>query len=590
MGSTGVLKSAEGGDNDIPLADAASARDSVTVTLGVTCADSLRGRWPRGSLRFESDLRPAGARGPLSVTIPWDQRPSIRVPRWAPVHYSYRWDDGEDNVRLEMDRNGGSGPLRYFVAARDTALSDTLRSLAAAGESEPSVKTLHYHADRVHEFTWVASPNYVRSDTTWSESRFARSCGVTIRPAGATSSVSPGRAAPSYRPGRALCLAPVHVRGGWCGGSAMGIRCCEIEPEFASSATHLLDDTVAHECGRNWFYGMIANDERANPWLDEGFAQFLEDHYVDGKYPRGMARLSSRFPWIGKDTAWGRDEIFYLTAAWARDEQPISLSAEAHPGFQSYNVSAYSKPASMLRTLQGVVGDSLFHAFLREYYRRNLYRHPRPEDVIRTAEDVTGRDLDGFFNSWLRTVERPSFGLGAIRKERAGDGYRASVTVRRKDAMVLPVTVEARFADGSRQEQQVVAKERETQAVFESASPIEEAVLDPRHELIEMDRLDNKASTGFYSSYPPMQFHLLAGFPNAEAIGVATARRCGTVTRSAAGGWVDGRYLPSTRPFGIHGFEAASYGTKDQPVVFRAGLRRRWEPWVLAAGPDPNRA
>src|SRR5207344_758437 len=113
--------------------------------------------------------------------------------------------------------------------------------------------------------------------------------------------------------------------------------------------------------------------------------------------------------------------------AWARDEQPISLGAEAHPGFQSYNVSAYSKPAAMLRTLQGVVGDSLFQAFLREYYRRNLYRHPRPEDVVRTAEDVTGRDLDGFFNSWLRTVERPSFGLGKIRKERVGDRYRASV-------------------------------------------------------------------------------------------------------------------------------------------------------------------
>ena len=577
VGSTGVLKAADGGDNDIPLADAASARDSVTVTLGVTCADSLRERWPRLSLRFESDLRRPNSSEPLSVTIPWDQRPSIRVPRGAPVHYSYRWDDGEDHVRHEADPKGGSGPLRYFVAARDTALSDTLRSLAAAGETQPSVKTLRFHADRVHDFTWVASPNYVRSDTTWS--------GIAVRALVWRDDQAGWRDLKRFtvdalrhhtdRVGPYVWPQFTSAEG-WCGGSAMEYpMLVEIEPEFASSATRLLDDTVAHESGHNWFYGMIANDERANPWLDEGFTQYMEDDYVDGKYPMGMARLSSRFPWIGKRTAWGQDELYYMTAAWARDEQPISLASEAHPGFQSYNVSAYSKPAAMLRTLQGAVGDSLFHAFLREYYRRNLYRHPRPEDVVRTAEDVTGRNFHAFFHSWIQTVERPSFGLGKIRKERVGDRYRASVTVRRKDAMVLPVTVEARFADGSRQETQVVAKERETQAVFESASPLEGAVLDPRHELIEMDRLDNSGGL-----LPPMRFHLGAGFPSAEAIGVAYGPTVwhGDAEGMRLGAWVDGRYLPSHAfPFGIRGFEGGlSYGTNDQSVAFRAGVWRRW--------------
>ncbi len=576
VGSTGVLEGAEGGDNEIPLADAEASRDSVTVMLGVTCADSLRERWPRLSLRLESDLRPAGAREPLSVTIPWDQRPTIRVPRGAPVHYSYRWDDGEGQVRREADADGRSGPVRFFVANRDTALSDTLRSLAAEG-SEPSVKTLRYHADRVHDFAWVASPNYVRSDTTWS--------GIAVRALAWRNDQAGWRdlkrfTVDALRHHTDLVGPYVWPQftsaEGWCGGSAMEYpMLIEIEPEFASSATHLLDDTVAHESGHNWFYGMIANDERADPWLDEGFAQYLEDHYVDAKYPRGMARLSSRFPSIGKRTAWGQDELYYLTAAWARDEQPVSLGAEAQPGFQSYNISAYSKPAAMLRTLQGVVGDSLFYAFLRKYYRWNLYRHPLPMSPELAAEDAVGRDLRAFFQSWIQTVERPSFGLGKIRKERTEGGYRTSVTVLRKDAMVLPVTVQAVFADGSRQEAQVMAKERETRAVFESASPIRSAVIDPRHEMIEMDRLDNRGGL-----FPPMRFHLGAGFPSAEAIGVAYGPTVwhGEAEGMRLGAWVDGRYLPSPAfPFGIRGFEGGlSYGTNDQSVAFRAGLWRRW--------------
>jgi len=577
VGSTGVLQHAEGGDNAIPLADAATSRDSVTVTLGVVCADSLHERWPKIALRFESDLRRGTPGEPLLVTIPWDQPPSLRVPRGAPVHYAYRWDDGDGKARREADAQGRSAPVRSLVAYRDTTLSDTLRSLAEPAGSEPSVKTLRYHADRVHDFAWVASPNYVRSDTVWNgihvralfwrddQERFRGLRDFTVDALRHHSELVGPYVWPAFTSAE-----------GWCGGSAMEYpMMVEIEPQFASTSSHILDDTAAHEIGHNWFYGMIANDERADPWLDEGFAQYLENRYDDAKYPMGLAKISSRFPWLGKETAGGKDEQYYLSAAWARDEQPVSLGAEAYPGFDSYNVAAYSKAYCMLRTLQGVVGDSLFDAFLREYYRRNLYRHPRPEDVVRTAEDVTGRDLDGFFHSWIRTLERPSFGLGKIRNERAGDRYRSSVTVRRKDAMVLPVTVEARFADGSRQERQILAKDRDTRAVFESASPIRSAVIDPRHEMIEMDRLDNRS--GFF---PPMRFHPLTGFPSAEAIGVTYGPTVwhGDAEGMRLGAWVDGRYLPSPAfPYGIRGFEGGlSYGTNDQSVAFRAGAWRRW--------------
>ena len=582
VGATGVLEGFEGGDNVIPLSSVGAPRDSVTVSLTVTPADSLAKRWPRISLIAETDLRKSAGSAPMALTVPWDGPVSFRVPRGVPVHYSFLWDDGDGNVRQEADRDGRPGPLRLLVATRDTLVEDTLRALAPVpgegdGAAALSEKKLHFHADRVHDFAWVASPDYVRSDTTWSgvavralvyredEERWHDLKAFTFDALRHHAALVGPYVWPQFTSAEA-----------WCGGSAMEYPMLVMnEPGMYSPWGHQLDGTIAHEVGHNWFYGMIANDERADAWLDEGFTEYLENEYMDAKYPQGLFRYSARFPWLGKPTAMGADEQYYLAAAWARDEQPVSTAANEQPGVNSYNVSAYSKAYCMLRTLRGVVGDSLFTAFLQEYYRRNLFLHPRPRDVLRTAEEVTGRDLDSFFHSWVATVDRPSIALGKIRRERQGDGYRTSVTVRRKDAMVLPVTVEARFADGSRQERQILAQERETAAIFESSSPLRSAVLDPRHELIEMDRLDNRAGL-----LPPMNFHFLAGFPSTEAIGVAYGPTIwhGDAEGMRLGAWVDGRYLPSEDfPFGIRGFEGGfSYGTRDASVAYRAGAWRRW--------------
>ena len=40
-----------------------------------------------------------------------------------------------------------------------------------------------------------------------------------------------------------------------------------------------LEQTIEHEVGHNWFYGILASNERANVWMDEGF-----NNYYDARY------------------------------------------------------------------------------------------------------------------------------------------------------------------------------------------------------------------------------------------------------------------------------------------------------------------
>ena len=592
VGATGQLESVENGDNEIPLMESRVPRDSVTVTLRAVGADSLAGRWPADGVEAVTDLSPhPRGRKAAETKLSREDGVAIRVPRGAPVHYFYRWSEGKGDPREEADGEGRASPWRLLVADRDTLVVDTLRALAAEpapGDTLlPSLKTLRFRADRVHDFAWVACPSYVRADTTWSgiairalayredEPRWHPVLGWTVDAIRHFTSLVGPYVWPSFTSAEAFC-----------GGSAMEYPMLIMnEPAMYSPYFHELDETNAHETGHNWFYGMLGSDERANPWLDEGFTQYIHSDYTDTKYPRGVFTHAGRFPWMRGYRMRDLNELDYLDLAWARDEEPISTPADSSSSYDTYSVGAYTKPASMLLTLRGVMGDSTFTAFLREYYRRGLLRHPSPADVVRAANEVSGEDYSAFFRDWVETTARPSFALGKIRRERVAtpgaegaagpERHRATVTVRRVEEMAFPLRVRAEFADGTTQERVANPVARETPVVFESDARLERAEIDPRHEIVEMDRLDNANGR-----FPPMRFRFLTGFPSAEAIGVDYGPTIwhGDAEGMRLGAWLDGRYLPSPNfPYGIRGFEAGlSVGTEDGSVAYRVGAWRRW--------------
>ena len=583
VGATGVLTTASGGDNEIPLQDRDVPEDSVRVTIRTMTADTLAGKWPSEALRLETDLA-AGSAEPARGVIPRGGDVVLHIPRGAPVHYRYVWDEGRTE-RDEADAEGRGRPLRLIVAARDTSILDTLRSLAAVAADDdtilPSMKTLRFHAERVHDFAWVASPDYVRGDTTWS--------GIAIRSLAfrddqekwADSKRFVVDAMKHHTDAVGPYVWPQFTTTeAWCGGGAMEYPMLIMnEPELAGGLYQYLDDVIAHELGHQWFYGMLGSDERTYAWMDEGFTQWLEDSYTDKKYPRGIFRWADRLPWLTPKSAFTSDELGYLSRAWARDERPMSTPAEGFASYRDYDVASYSKPVMMLHSLRGMVGKPVFDRFLHLYYRDNLLRHPRPDDVIRAAEEIAGRDLSGFFHQWVETTDRPGFAIGQTDTRREGDVWRSTVAVRRtpvavrrSQQMTPQVMVEARFADGSRQTKR--AREDGHVAEFESRTRLTGALLDPRHDVVELNRLDN--GTGLI---PRMRWRPLFDFPQTDEIAVLYGPTVwhGRAEGMRLGGWLEGRYLPMRDfPRGLLGFEAgANVGMRSDAVAWRAGWWRR---------------
>jgi len=406
VGATGLFRGASGGDNEIPLADRETARDSVTVRLHVVTADSLHGKWPRTMLSVEpEDRKPLEMKKEKDVTL--------RVPRGAPVHYTYSWMESEKETRSEADAAGRPGPLRLIEATRDTTVHDTIRVLAAkstpADTVLPSLKTVRFHAERVHDFAWVASPDYVRADTVWNKIQIRALCFRADQDDWSeqrTDVVSAmqflSREVGPYE-WPAFTSAEAYM-----GGGAMEYPMLIMnEPDLPSTWFETLDVTIAHELGHNWFYGMLGSDERAYPWLDEGFTQYMEHRYGDWKYPKGILKKRRLFPWASPVREVLYDESRYVTQIFTRDEMPIATPAEGYKGYGQYATGAYMKPALMLHVLREKIGNETFHEFLHEYYHENLFKHPRPEDVVRAADRVTGLGLDDWFARWIDETEPP---------------------------------------------------------------------------------------------------------------------------------------------------------------------------------------
>lgn len=142
-----------------------------------------------------------------------------------------------------------------------------------------------------------------------------------------------------------------------------------------------LDNTIAHEIGHNWFYGILASNERAHPWMDEGINTFYDDKYYIKKY--GPLHQSERSE--------------FETKAATKTDQPINTTSEKFSE-RNYNLVAYYKTSEWMRYLESQVGTEAFNKAMQEYYRRWQFKHPQPEDFKKVIEESSGKDVDSVFS------------------------------------------------------------------------------------------------------------------------------------------------------------------------------------------------
>src|SRR6267143_5801776 len=225
---------------------------------------------------------------------------------------------------------------------------------------------------------------------------------------------------------------------------------------------------LMHELGHQWFPMQVGSDERRYPWMDEGFNTFADYDAAEAFF---------------KGTAYGdtvRRELLsaYAATAIPGSEQPMITKPDE---VRQLYWTAYQKPALMLSILRdAVLGRQEFDRVFREYARRWKGKHPQPADFFRTMSDLTGRDLDWFWRNWIYTTARLDQALDSVRPRDDSTFLYLS----NRAQMVLPVTLELRYADGTSETRSIPVEMWDLGSRFTyrmaSAKRLTSAVIDPR--------------------------------------------------------------------------------------------------------------
>ncbi|MCS3655488.1 M1 family metallopeptidase [Salinibacter ruber] len=430
---------------------------------------------------------------------------------WNPLPYlgqgEYYLEYGTFNVNITVPRNmivGGTGRLQN----PDDVLTETQRErLAEARQSRepvmiidstevgaPSTRpdgtgrlTWRYEADRVRDFAWAASSAFIwdaaRANagdrTVLAQSLYPKEgLGTDQNPGWERSTAYTQHSVEFYSDFVAPYPYPnaINVAGRVQGMEYPQIVFCDVNSRGRS-----LFQVTDHEFGHTWFPMVVGSDERRWAWMDEGLNTFMNQYSALDFYGQGRVPPAKVMGGLSK----------YVTKQMGSPfgDQPIMTYADRIRD-DALGFLAYLKPGYGLMVLrEHVLGPERFDSAFKEYFDRWAYKHPKPADFFRTMEDVSGEDLDWFWRSWFYETDALDQAVDSVAR-----GDTTMVTVSQNEQLMLPVTVQLTYEDGSTEQRRIPAEAfytRDTNTLRVTDGPLQRIALDPNQILPDMNRGNN---------------------------------------------------------------------------------------------------
>lgn len=341
---------------------------------------------------------------------------------------------GDFDVKLTIDKDyviGGSGYLQNP--------DEIGHGYEAPGQTvkHPRGKTLtwHFKAPMVHDFMWAADPDY-RHDTLqmkegptlhffYKNKPEILENWKNLQPKTAEAMAFYNRNIGPY-PYRQYSV----VQGGDGGMEYAMSTLITGERTFGS-----LVGVMVHEMAHSWFQHVLASNESEHEWMDEGFTTFISSLCMDK-----IMEENSDNPF--EDSYRG-----YYSLVQSGREQPQSTHADRYAYNFAYGISAYSKGAIFLSQLGYVIGQDKLMATIRKYYDTFKFKHPTPNDVIRTAEKVSGMELQWYLTDWTETTNTIDYGIKEVQDTESG----SRVVLERIGLMPMPLDILVNYTDGTQE-------------------------------------------------------------------------------------------------------------------------------------------
>lgn len=240
---------------------------------------------------------------------------------------------------------------------------------------------------------------------------------------------------------------------GWVGGA--------MEHQTISSMGYTLvtgngkyEDIVVHELVHQWFGDAVTPASWKDIWLNEGFASYGEALWVE--HTNGKDAL--------KNFMKKSDYSFFMGTVY-------------DPEGYIFGPTVYKKGSWCLHMLRGVTGDSLFRQIIRTYYEEFKYKNADTYQFQKICEDITGNDLNYFFNQWIFTgAGRPeySYSWKYEKDDASTDLYKVSLLLKQNqdDMEVYSMPLKILFKTNAGEEEITVFNDSRSQQINHSVKGI----------------------------------------------------------------------------------------------------------------------
>ncbi|HVI11128.1 MAG TPA: M1 family metallopeptidase [Candidatus Binatia bacterium] len=403
-------------------------------------------------------------------------------------------DFGVYDVKLTLPQNeivGASG-----VRTGETRNSD-------------GTQTLTYHGDDIHDFAWTASPRYRVQEAVYQGQ---------MGPVNMRLLMQPEHWNQADRHEKILRQSLEHFERWYgpypyktitlvdpvAGSPAEGME----YPTFITGGTawwvpkgeHEVEIVVEHEFGHQYWYGMVATNEFEDAWMDEGINSYTEVKVMDDVLGRDKSVLDFAGITAGEREA---QRMFFTSVD---DLDPMAKNAYDYYNSNSYGGITYGKTASVLLTLESVIGEDTMQKAMHAYFMKYRFTHPSKEDFLKTIEEVSGQNLRWYFNQAvygtqvmdykvLRTESLPVnwYEEKKDKSDEKNTVYRSYVWLQRKGEFVMPADVEIKFDNGDKLREHWDGVDRWARfGPYEKKAKIVSAELDPDHRIqIDHNNFDN---------------------------------------------------------------------------------------------------
>lgn len=161
------------------------------------------------------------------------------------------------------------------------------------------------------------------------------------------------------------------------------------------------DPIIAHELFHHWFGDLVTAESWSNLPLNESFATYAEYLWLAHKFGNAYA-----------DEHLMIDAEEYFNYVKIKDENLIRFDYADKD--QMFDAITYQKGGLILHQLRKEVGDAAFFKSLNLYLKTHEFKTAEIHDLRLAFEEVTGRDLNWFFNQWFLANSNPQIKISKI--------------------------------------------------------------------------------------------------------------------------------------------------------------------------------